>query len=1229
MSADDVAAALEPWGADNSEVTATEKEDSSSAPPTKKTPPTLSVKTYEAISKPETANGDPPGTAKTENVSESTKAVLRVFSWTPNQVASFLTEIGHDEYAEGALCSQACGRNFLNIEGKALVELIGCSDGKHQRHILNEFRNRRDAEVRTVQSPPASVSSKIETARRSCVLVLNDMKLARFPDVVCDIVNLNNVAMMKNRLRSLPPEVGMLTKLSTLKLGRNKLSSLPDSMEHMKNLQLLSLEENELRKLPEGPMHCTLLKMLDVSMNQITLLPFGLHKCDKLTKINVYDNPMRLPREVLKQNPPSVLKMLGGFFQAEAENNLVLTALGLLAIPIIVFEMESLTALNIASNSIAQLDGLHHLTNLQALSLPNNQVSTLPLSLAVLTNLSKLNTENNPITSPPPHILQLRPDRVVRYLAAKARMIAENVEEMFQAFDEDGSGAVNRKELMDGMHKIHLKISKTRLKELVQENDADGNGLIDAQEFRDMFFNLLQTSAVDSNSVLDFSMVMMPIFQIDMLEPQYVTVLNLSHNLLSDLPQDMGRFVNLTSLILDRNVFETVPDSACMSTLHDLSLQGNKLTLLPDRMFVMVNLVCLHLDHNKFDHLPCNIVLMTGLKELTLTKNPLRQPVAQILPEGLAYLMAYLRLFFDARQNGLLDLCGMDFEYMPLESEVEDLTDLLVPRNRFREAPMQLAFASSLLRLDLSENVMEKVSNRVMYELSNLKELRISHNRLIELPHSVGSLTSLEILIMDENLVHTLPNSLSTMTALTLLDITHNRLKELPAGIGGLTALRELHVARNALIEIPESMAGMTSLRVLKARGNEIYKLANVFDTLSLTELDLSRNPIEALPLSTGSLLSCVTDIALDKHLHLDDPPDAMIARGTKPLLTYMNKQYSALSSQRLNLSSFFIAQITAPLQRIDYLCGGLRTLDVSNNNVDQLPREVGMCAYLEVLLLRDNRISTFPSSTKQMKTLTHLDISGNQFEGVPELLGYTPHMRILDMSRNKIDSLYRSLNEAVAQGGFSDALSMSKRVRDRKAAEDKNTGRLKATIQTHVMDRVASKIQSENRSKQVGVLFQLFSLERLSVARNKVRVLPGSISRFTGLVELDMSQNELMDVPPDIGLLTLLTTLDLSSNNLIGLPPQLGTLQRLSLLNVSNNEIQILPSEVGMMTSLEELNFQNNQVVFLPVEFEALESSLTKLKADGNLISDPVCMSPFPSLCPFCLLVVGLDGII
>jgi hypothetical protein len=235
-------------------------------------------------------------------------------------------------------------------------------------------------------------------------------------------------------------------------------------------------------------------------------------------------------------------------------------------------------------------------------------------------------------------------------------------------------------------------------------------------------------------------------------------------------------------------------------------------------------------------------------------------------------------------------------------------------------------------------------------------------------------------------------------------------------------------------------------------------------------------------------------------------------------------------------------------------------------------------------------------------------------------------------------------------------SLSIAKRAKARPATDGATTKTLKAMVQGHVMDQVAMKLQSQNRTKQVerrsalklsliacqgavltvqwlqvGALFQLLLLEELMVAENSIRVLPGSISCFDKLRRLDMHSNRclmnkflnhfkildlssflilafrLMSIPPDLGLCSELTDLNLSDNELAGMPTEIRLLVSLKLFDVSKNQISSLPNEIGNLCNLELFDIRNNKIEYLPVELEALSAKLQTLLVDGNDIKDPV----------------------
>ena len=103
--------------------------------------------------------------------------------------------------------------------------------------------------------------------------------------------------------------------------------------------------------------------------------------------------------------------------------------------------------------------------------------------------------------------------------------------------------------------------------------------------------------------------------------------------------------------------------------------------------------------------------------------------------------------------------------------------------------------AHGLLRLHLQDNNLDGEIPRVLYLLSNLRELDIGYN------HFTGKV----------------PNVIGALTALTSLKMYHNLFTgRLPAALGDLTNLRELNLAENNFEgTIPQELNELTELRFL------------------------------------------------------------------------------------------------------------------------------------------------------------------------------------------------------------------------------------------------------------------------------------------------------------------------------------------------------------------------------------------------------------------------------
>lgn len=65
----------------------------------------------------------------------------------------------------------------------------------------------------------------------------------------------------------------------------------------------------------------------------------------------------------------------------------------------------------------------------------------------------------------------------------------------------------------------------------------------------------------------------------------------------------------------------------------------------------------------------------------------------------------------------------------------------------------------------------------------------------------------------------------------------------------------------------------------------------------------------------------------------------------------------------------------------------GLRVLDVSDNRLESVPREIALLAHLEELHISNNQLSALPEELAQLTRLRILDVRGNRLQTVPRSL--------------------------------------------------------------------------------------------------------------------------------------------------------------------------------------------------------------------------------------------------
>jgi leucine-rich repeat protein SHOC2 len=640
----------------------------------------------------------------------------RIYLWGSQDVTAFLSAQNTDilQYATIAEAKAVDGSQLLGADETYLKLLLNCS-ARHAHDIFQRVREIRMVEFSSYPRPSSQVAAKIDICKRTNTMALNDMKLVRFPDIVCDMIHIVNLAFTGNQIRILPPEIGLMTRLTSLKGGRNRLIALPESFGFLISLQMVFLEANALCALPDSMMFCSALKILDVSQNRIEMLPLSLFRCTCLSKLNLYDNPLILPKEVTDRGAKSVLHILAALYRAQQTHCLDLSNTLLLNTPKLAL-IHSLTDLKLDSNMLKRVNGLHVLCNLISLSFTENKIERIPLNFCMLTNLRTLNFERNPISFPPPCAMGLKTKEIQLFLKAHIHLLIERTRDFFEAFDEDRSGLISKNEFIAGLYKVDLKLSQNEILNVLGEHDQDSDGSISFSELKEFLSAIALSEARDGvmfTNALDLSSLGLICYDIALDDPCEIHSLMLHNNKIEILPENLFRFENLQSLDLDQNKIQDFPPPiGNLSTLRRLSMRDNLINLIPPWLFTSItrlHLEELYLENNALTSLPCDMVCFRVLKQLGLKGNPLANPLKKLLEVGPEFVIGYLNLFFNSKLSGILDLSGMNLDKVPDEADFRPILTCLVARNALRELPSSLSSADNLVVLDFSDNYIEQV----------------------------------------------------------------------------------------------------------------------------------------------------------------------------------------------------------------------------------------------------------------------------------------------------------------------------------------------------------------------------------------------------------------------------------------------------------------------------------------------------------------------------------------
>lgn len=283
----------------------------------------------------------------------------------------------------------------------------------------------------------------------------------------------------------------------------------------------------------------------------------------------------------------------------------------------------------------------------------------------------------------------------------------------------------------------------------------------------------------------------------------------------------------------------------------------------------------------------------------------------------------------------------------------------------------------NLVHLDLSHNYIDDLPHRVFNGLTELKYLSLAYNRLNLIPFQIFKvLANIEVLDLSHNrLVLFSDNFFMSNKKLQVLQLNSNIIERLSKNaLFGLKGLHALDLSSNQLINIDRNaFDNLIQLNQLNLSGNPFGNLSSTtFSTLTqLHRLDLSRNNLTSLP--NGIFASqhalnelIIEDTALEKLSNWISRKDITIDK-----TVLMNLKTCIIRNNRHLMTIDAITFRNVP---------AIEHLDLSNNNLLQLPREIGELHDLVTLSISGNKLISIPHQMGTLKNLKELNLIGNDF---------------------------------------------------------------------------------------------------------------------------------------------------------------------------------------------------------------------------------------------------------
>ncbi|KYR00323.1 hypothetical protein DLAC_03066 [Tieghemostelium lacteum] len=455
--------------------------------------------------------------------------------------------------------------------------------------------------------------------------------------------------------------------------------------------------------------------------------------------------------------------------------------------------------------------------------------------------------------------------------------------------------------------------------------------------------------------------------------------------------------------------------------------------------------------------------------------------------------------------------------------------DLVVPNIDINNSP-QLKQTNERVSLNVPENIVSDITisnNEIDLSFKNLNNLSDSQMS-IQIQKHCNELVKIDL---SQNCYKSIPSWIynNTFHSLVTLNFYQNEIEILNSNeFQQLVKLDKLILSQNKIEYDHESPK-------------------DIFSSLhSLRSLMLSSNQFKSIPSLVK--LEKLERLALDRNAISNYPSDDQLE------LLPINLKFLSISYNHLTMVPSYIINPHSQLE----------TLEIFNNKISEIPKEIGQLRHLKHLNMSSNSIESLPEQLYQLVFLETLELQMNKLTKIPEDLGSLVNLQLLNLSNNQIQEIPKSINYLC---------NLTILYLDNNIIEDL------PLVPDNQLIRLSEIYLNSNKFQSMQSLCNLASIDKISMGFNKIQSLPENLNQCCKLSKLELSDNQISLIPSSIVQLKHLYEISLANNNIDSLPSAMYkmTLQDLNL--TKNPILRKIPKQLqrkglqGIKEYLKDLN--------------------------------------------------------